>query len=129
MSAAAVNYLIDFRFLGQPYFSVILSRAVVLSLSSNCTVQMPTSMEQKPQMLKTTLAHAVLIAATLSPSIAFAQYSGVDGCNPGPCANATPCRHCSGRWSGKYGETYTHNKSRDKQRLRHRQRSRGRLRQ
>lgn len=58
-------------------------------------------------MLKPTLAHAVLIAAALSPSIAFAQYSGVDGCKPGPCANVTPCRHCSGRWSGKYGETLT----------------------
>ena len=48
----------------------------------------------------------VLLSVDFS-TIAFAQYSGVDGCNPGPCANATPCRHCTGSWSGKYGETFS----------------------
>jgi hypothetical protein len=38
--------------------------------------------------------------------VSYAQYSGVDGCTPGPCANATPCRHCTGNWSDKYGDTW-----------------------
>jgi hypothetical protein len=37
---------------------------------------------------------------------AFAQYSGVDRCSGAPCANATPCRHCSGTWSGSAGDTW-----------------------
>jgi|GEM_PF-1666788 hypothetical protein len=46
----------------------------------------------------------LLLAMIVAPG--FAQYSGVDGCIPGPCANATPCRHCSGRWSGNLGDTW-----------------------
>ncbi len=30
----------------------------------------------------------------------------MDGCKPGPCANATPCRHCSGSWTGNLGDTW-----------------------
>lgn len=37
---------------------------------------------------------------------AIGQYPGIDGCNPGPCANATPCRHCTGSWSDNIGYTW-----------------------
>lgn len=43
----------------------------------------------------------------LCSNFANAQYSGVDGCTNGPCANATPCRHCTGSWSGSVGDSYT----------------------
>ncbi len=36
----------------------------------------------------------------------MSQYSGVDGCSGAPCANATPCRHCSGNWSDGSGGTF-----------------------
>lgn len=36
----------------------------------------------------------------------FAQYNGVDGCKPGPCVNAVPCRHCSGQWQDNSGYTW-----------------------
>ena len=38
---------------------------------------------------------------------ALTQYSGVDNCAVGPCANATPCRHCTGSWSGNLGDTWS----------------------
>lgn len=46
----------------------------------------------------------VLVFAGLFSSVGgFAQYPGIDGCNPGPCANATPCRHCTGTWTDNVG--------------------------
>jgi hypothetical protein len=36
-------------------------------------------------------------------TVALAQYSGVDECNGNPCANAVPCRHCTGTWDDSLG--------------------------
>jgi hypothetical protein len=48
---------------------------------------------------------AVFLSSVCFESVSFAQYSGVDGCNPGPCANAVPCRHCTGTWYDNLGST------------------------
>src|SRR5258708_28606132 len=55
-------------------------------------------------VLKCSISTAVFFA--LFEVAGLAQYSGVDGCTPGPCANATPCRHCSGSWSGNLGDAW-----------------------
>lgn len=49
------------------------------------------------------LALPVIILSALFSGTAHGQYSGVDGCNPGPCPNATPCRHCTGSWTDNVG--------------------------
>jgi hypothetical protein len=45
------------------------------------------------------LAVWIVICATPLP----AQWNSVLACNPGPCINGVPCRHCNGTWTDAIG--------------------------